>query len=47
MKIENNHTEPEAYWLVGTSWDGGTEDQTSYFLREGIWENGYDDKNLD
>ena len=35
-----------SYWFVGASY-GGTEDQTSRFLSEGIWENGYDDKYLD
>ena len=33
-------------WFVGAS-DGGAEDQTSRFLQEGIWETGYDDRNLD
>lgn len=37
---------PKSYWFVGASY-GGTEDQTSRFLSEGIWENGYDDKHLD
>jgi 5-methylcytosine-specific restriction protein B len=37
---------PKSYWFVGASY-GGTEDQTPRFLREGIWENGYDDKHLD
>ncbi|MDR2391566.1 MAG: hypothetical protein LBE84_07815 [Planctomycetota bacterium] len=27
------------YWFVGVAW--GKDDQTSRFLREGIWENGY------
>ena len=31
---------------MGASY-GGTDDQTPRFLREGIWENGYDDKYLD
>ena len=35
-----------AYWFVGASY-GGTNDQTSRFLEEGIWENGYKDKYLD
>jgi 5-methylcytosine-specific restriction protein B len=33
------------YWLVGAFWDG--TDQTSRFLEEGIWENGYTDRYLD
>ncbi len=32
-------------WFVGANYDG--EDQTSRFLSEGIWENGYNDKYLD
>lgn len=35
-----------SYWFVGASY-GGTDDQTSRFLKEGIWENGYEDKYLD
>ena len=33
-------------WFVGAAF-GGTDDQTSRFLEEGIWENGYEDKYLD
>ena len=32
-------------WFVGASW--GNDDQTSRFLRDGIWENGYEDRYLD
>ena len=35
-----------ACWFVGATY-GGTDDQTSRFLQEGIWENGYQDKYLD
>ena len=38
--------DPRSFWFVGASY-GGTDDQTSRFLEEGIWENGYDDKYLD
>ena len=34
------------YWLVGATW-GHTNDQTSRFVHEGLWENGYEDKYLD
>lgn len=37
--------EGPSYWFVGASWDNG--DQTSRFVAEGIWENGYEDKYLD
>ena len=41
------HPEPsEPHWFVGASY-GGSDDQTSRFLQEGIWENGYDDQYLD
>ncbi|MFJ2466751.1 McrB family protein [Pseudomonas sp. NPDC087615] len=33
-------------WFVGAAY-GRKDDQTARFLREGIWENGYDDKHLD
>lgn len=35
-----------AAWFVGASFDHN-DDQTARFLREGIWENGYDDQYLD
>lgn len=39
-------TEPDSNWFVGATFDGNV-DQTPRFVREGIWENGYDDKYLD
>jgi 5-methylcytosine-specific restriction protein B len=30
------------FWFAGASWDG--DDQTERFVKEGIWQNGYDDK---
>lgn len=41
---------PRPCWFVGASYnedDGSYEDQTERFLRDGIWENGYDDRFLD
>ena len=38
--------EPRPSWFVGASY-GEVGDQTPRFLREGIWENGYNDKYLD
>ena len=35
-----------AAWLVGASF-GHTDDQTARFIRDGLWENGYDDQYLD
>jgi len=35
-----------SYWFVGASY-GSTDDQTSRFLDEGIWENGYENRYLD
>lgn len=31
-----------AYWFVGSAWE--TADQTARSLKEGIWQNGYDEK---
>ena len=45
MDTRINDKEPRPNWFVGASW--GTDDQTSRFLLEDIWENGYDDKYLD
>ena len=46
--MSTTHTDavPRSYWFVGASW-GEDGDQTSRFLEEGIWENGYDDRYLD
>ena len=38
---------PRPGWFVGASWGEENEDQTSRFLQERIWENGYDDRYLD
>ena len=46
MDIAHHDGALQSHWFVGASY-GGTEDQTSRFLEEGIWENGYDDKYLD
>lgn len=36
------------YWMVGAYWhDEEQPDQTSRFVAEGIWENGYEDRYLD
>ncbi|MDE0218500.1 MAG: AAA family ATPase [Spirochaetaceae bacterium] len=41
------HPEPsQPHWFVGASY-GGSDDQTSRFLQEGIWENGHDNQYLD
>ncbi|NBU27077.1 MAG: AAA family ATPase [Caulobacteraceae bacterium] len=34
---------PVSYWFVGSMWNG-SEDQTARFLKEGIWQNGSEDK---
>ena len=39
----NMQPEAEANWFVGAYW-GEDGDQTPRFLKEGIWENGHDDK---
>ena len=45
MDTRISDNEPRSNWFVGASWD--KVDQTPRFLRDGIWENGYDDKYLD
>lgn len=45
MDENKNNLDSVNAWFVGASY-GGTNDQTSRFLEEGIWENGYDDKLL-
>lgn len=32
-----------SYWFVGAVWNG-VDDQTERFVKEGIWQNGYEDK---
>jgi 5-methylcytosine-specific restriction enzyme B len=39
----DDNEEGKSYWFVGAVW-GGTDDQLSRFLEQGIWENGYVDK---
>ena len=34
-------------WFVGASYEGATDDQTSRFVHESMWENGYTDRYLD
>ena len=46
MSTEDPKGIRRGYWFVGAVWDG-TDDQTSRFVQEGLWENGYDDKYLD
>lgn len=46
MDREDSSREPDSNWFVGASY-GETDDQTLRFVRDGIWENGYDDKYLD
>jgi 5-methylcytosine-specific restriction protein B len=40
LKLDSQDSRPS--WFVGAHWDD--EDQTSRFLDQGIWENGYDEK---
>lgn len=44
--MKDTDNAPQSYWFVGATYEG-TEDQTSRFLNEGIWENGYEDRYLD
>jgi 5-methylcytosine-specific restriction enzyme B len=45
MDSKSNIKNPSSYWFVGASW--GSEDQSSRFIEEGIWENSYTDKYLE
>ena len=38
--------EARSYWFTGAMYDD-SEDQTPRFIKEGIWENGYEDRYLD
>ena len=46
MTLNGEPTKDRPYWFVGAMWDGG-DDQGPRFLRDGIWENGYESKHLD
>ena len=46
MVTSTNNSNARPAWFVGASY-GGTDDQTERFIRNGIWENGYDDRYLD
>ena len=43
---DSQNPEIRPAWLVGASF-GRTNDQTSRFLRDGMWENGYEDRYLE
>lgn len=46
MSSKHEGAGAKACWFVGASY-GGTVDQTTRFLQESIWENGYQDKYLE
>lgn len=46
MTSKPDASKANAYWFVGAVYNR-TEDQLPRFLKEGIWENGYQDKYLD
>ena len=46
MVSEAHDAKIRPVWLVGASY-GGSDDQTSRFLREGRWENGYFDRYIE
>ncbi len=49
VNAPEEHVEPEStqYWFVGAMWGDGEGDQMPRFLREGIWQNGNEDKFAD
>ncbi|HCP77325.1 MAG TPA: AAA family ATPase, partial [Pusillimonas sp.] len=46
VSAPEDHVQPDntQYWFVGAMWGDGEGDQTSRFLKEGIWQNGYEEK---
>ncbi len=46
VKAPEDHVQPDSaqYWFVGAMWGDGEGDQMPRFLKEGIWQNGYEDK---
>jgi len=46
MSSKADSTDGRTCWFVGSCFNS-TEDQTERFVREGIWENGYQDKYLE
>lgn len=46
MEQDTSPKKPQTYWFVGAMW-GESGDQTSRFITDGIWENGYEDRYLD
>lgn len=46
VKAPEVHVQPDStqYWFVGAMWGDGEGDQMPRFLKEGIWQNGYEDK---
>lgn len=41
------NTNSKSFWFVGASYGESNEDQTERFLKDGVWQNGYQDKYLD
>ena len=46
MNSQSEGSGARSYWFVGAMYNG-SEDQTSRFIKDGAWENGYEDKYLD
>lgn len=46
MSVIQPKTPSRPTWFVGASF-GGTDDQSSRFISEGVWENGYQDQYID
>lgn len=46
VQAPQEHVQPDStqYWFVGAMWGDGEGDQMPRFLKEGIWQNGYEDK---
>jgi len=46
MSYPAKEAEARAFWFVGATY-GGTEDQSTRFFQDGVWQNGYRDKYLE
>ena len=44
MAPDPDTAEERPAWFVGAAFGGGTNDQTDRFIREGVWEHGFQDR---
>ena len=44
MAADSDSAEARPAWFVGAAFGGGTNDQVDRFMREGVWEHGFQDR---